>query len=285
MDAYCTGASMQRQEPSAFGRVVDLVRDLRRRCPWDGAQTRATLRPYLVEEALELDQALRLGDSGWIREELGDVLLHVAFQVVLGEEAGEFGAEDVTRTVERKMWRRHPHLFSEHGDEIESRRVEDSWERTKLNDAPADHPSVLDGLPSTLPALLAAHRLGERAAGVGFDWPDSSGPLEKVREEVSELEAELRHSAPPSQVESELGDLLFATVNLARKLGIDPRAALEKANVKFAVRFRRVEELARQRRIDVGRASLEELDRLWDETKAEATDRASSSSSETQSPP
>lgn len=273
------------QEPSALGRIVDLVRDLRRRCPWDGAQTRTTLRPYLVEEALELDQALRLGDSGQILEELGDVLLHVAFQVVLGEEAGEFGAEDVTHAVERKMWRRHPHLFSEHGDEIGAGRVEDTWERTKLNDTTGDRPSVLDGVPRTLPALLAAYRLGERAAGVGFDWPDASGPLEKVREEVTELEAELSQSAPASEVESELGDLLFATVNLARKLGIDPRAALEKANAKFEVRFRRVEELARQRGIDVGRAGLEALDRLWDETKAETTDRASSSSGGTQSPP
>jgi MazG family protein len=273
------------QESSALGRIVDLVRDLRRRCPWDGAQTRTTLRPYLVEEALELDQALRSGDSGQVLEELGDVLLHVAFQVVLGEEAGEFGAEDVAQAVERKMWRRHPHLFSASGDEIRAGRVEDTWERTKLNDAAADRPSVLDGVPRRLPALLAAYRLGERAAGVGFDWPDASGPLEKVQEEVAELEAEVSRSAPVSDVESELGDLLFATVNLARKLGIDPRSALEKANTKFEARFRRVEELARQRGIDVGRAGLEALDRLWDETKAEARDRASSSSEGTQSPP
>ena len=175
------------QEPSALGRIVDLVRDLRKRCPWDRAQTRATLRPYLVEEALELDQALAHNNPAKIEEELGDVLLHVAFQVVLGEEADEFGAEDVTRSVERKMWRRHPHLFTEHGDEIAAKQREDTWEQTKLDEVDSGEPSVLDGLPPTLPALLMAYRLQERAAGVGFDWPDSEGPLEKVREEVEEL--------------------------------------------------------------------------------------------------
>ena len=258
------------QEPSALGRIVQLVRDLRKRCPWDRAQTRATLRPYLVEEALELDQALAHKDPAKIREELGDVLLHVAFQVVLGEEEGDFGAEDITRSVERKMWRRHPHLFNEDGDEIAASARENTWERTKLDEADSGEPSVLDGLPPTLPALLMAYRLQERAAGVGFDWPDSEGPLEKVREEVEELSAEV--TAPErnqEDVEDEIGDLFFAAVNLARKLNIDPRTAMERANAKFERRFRRVEEVARERGVDLGHASLEELDEIWDEVKTE----------------
>jgi MazG family protein len=258
------------QEPSALGRIVELVRDLRKRCPWDRAQTRTTLRPYLVEEALELDQALAHNDPMKIREELGDVLLHVAFQVVLGEEEGEFGADDVTRSVERKMWRRHPHLFTEHGDQITASRLENTWERTKLDEADSGEPSVLDGLPRTLPALLMAYRLQERAAGVGFDWPNSEGPLRKIQEEIHELSVEI--TAPErnqENVEDEIGDIFFAAVNLARKLDIDPRAALERANAKFDRRFRKVEEVARERRVDLGRASLEELDQIWDEVKAE----------------
>ena len=248
------------QEPSALGRIVELVRDLRNRCSWDRVQTRATLRPYFVEEALELDQALAADDSEQIQKELGDVLLHVAFQIVLGEELGAFGSEDVTSAIEAKMKRRHPHLFGL-GEEPET------WERQKLAERHSPDWSILDGLPPTLPALLMAFRLQERAAGVGFDWPDAKGPREKVTEELDELDAELTDGTNADRVEEEVGDLLFAVINLARKLGCDPRAALEKANARFSDRFRKVEQLAQQRDIDVGRASLEELDVLWEEAK------------------
>lgn len=258
------------QESSALGRIVELVRDLRKRCPWDAAQTPETLRPYLVEEALELDHALSLADPDQIRTELGDLLLHVAFQIVLAEEDGRFGAEDLTRGVEQKMWRRHPHLFPEKLDgETERAPLDaDTWERTKLEEHGELRPSVLDGLPPTLHALLMAYRLQERAAGVGFDWPDAEGPREKVREELRELEREIEQGATPEEIAGEIGDLLFAVVNLARKLGSDPRAALERANAKFAERFRAIERLAAERGIDMARASLEELDALWDEVKS-----------------
>ncbi len=263
---------MQMQEPSALGRIVSLVRDLRRRCPWDAAQTRETLRPYLVEEAMELDHAVGLGDATHIREELGDVLLHLAFQVVLAEERGDFGAEDLAESVERKMWRRHPHLFTEDGTRVDEavgqEVVRRRWEAAKARENDADRPSVLDGIPPRLPALLAAFRLQERAAGVGFDWPDVAGPLAKVREELREIEAELDAGGDRARVADEIGDLLFSIVNLARKLGCEPRAALERANRKFADRFRRVEALAAERGIDVHTAGLEALDRLWDETKS-----------------
>lgn len=238
---------------------MELVRDLRKRCSWDGAQTRATLRPYLVEEVLELDQALAADDPEAIKQEVGDVLLHVAFQIVLGEESGEFGAEDVTNAIVAKMKRRHPHLF-DGGDAPET------WERQKLKER-SRQTSVLDGLPPTLPAVLMAYRLQERAAGVGFDWPDATGPRAKISEELAELDDEIKNGRDAVRVEAEVGDLLFSVINLARKLGCDPRAALEKANRRFDSRFREVERLATERKVDVGRASLEELDSLWEEAK------------------
>src|SRR5437660_3927469 len=249
------------QGDEAVGRALALVRDLRARCPWDGAQTRETLRPYLVEEILELDQAIRDADAGELRDELGDVLLHLAFQIVIGEERREFDAESVTRALEEKMWRRHPHLFAG-----ADRSDHDTWERTKRKE-PGRRAGVLGGLPRTMPPLLGAFRLQERAAGVGFDWPNADGPLEKVREETVELERELGESGTPQRVREEIGDLLFAVVNLARKLGVEPGQALEQANEKFRNRFAAVEQLAAQRGIDVGEAGLEVLDRLWNEVK------------------
>ncbi len=265
------------QEPSALGRAIPLVRDLRNRCPWDGAQTAETLRPYLVEEALELDHALGQGNPATVRDELGDVLLHLAFQIVLAEDAGQFGPEDVVGAVERKMWRRHPHLFpgasAAGGDAAGAAAAPEthaSWERTKVRERGADDPGVLEGLPRDLPALIMASRLQERAAGVGFDWPDAAGPAEKVREELAEVEQETRagNRMDRARVEHEIGDLLFAVVNLSRKLGCDARAALERANDRFRARFRHVERLAAERGVRVGYVGLEQLDALWTEAKS-----------------
>jgi len=247
----------------ALARALALVRDLRARCPWDRAQTRETLRPYLVEEALELDQALRHGEPAALRDELGDLLLHLAFQIVVGEEKREFDAETVTRALEEKMWRRHPKLF---GDSQTS--DHEGWEKVKRRERGAGS-RTLRGLPPSLPPLLMAYRLQERAAGVGFDWPDARGPLEKVREELTEVER-ATGNVQRGTIEEELGDLLFAVVNLARKLAIDPRAALERANDKFQRRFEAVERLAGQRGVDIGHAGLDELDKLWDEVKAQS---------------
>ena len=248
---------------SALARTLALVRDLRARCPWDHAQTRATLRPYLVEETLELDQALRSDDPVALRDELGDLLLHLAFQIVIGEEKREFDAETVTRALEEKMWRRHPKLF---GDSATP--DHEGWERVKRRERGA-RTGTLRGLPPSLPPLLMACRLQERAAGVGFDWPDAKGPLEKVKEELDEVER-ATGNVERATLEDELGDLLFAVVNLARKLAIDPRAALERANDKFQRRFEAVEQLAEQRGVEIGRAGLDELDKLWDEVKAQS---------------
>src|SRR2546427_2734388 len=256
-----------RGDDAAFARALALVRDLRARCPWDSAQTRETLRPYLVEEALELDQALQHGEPAELRDELGDLLLHLAFQIVIGEERREFDADTVTRALEAKMWRRHPHLF---GDSPTP--DHEGWERVKQREREAGS-GTLRGLPPSLPPLLMAVRLQERAAGVGVARPDARGALEEGKEELQELEAGLPREgtaprSPLPRVAEEIGDLLFAVVNLARKLAIDPRAALERANEKFRRRFERVERLAAERGVDVGRASLEKLDELWDEVKA-----------------
>ncbi len=237
---------------------MELVRDLRKRCSWDAKQTRQTLRPYLVEEVLELDQALREGDPREIQKELGDMLLHLAFQIVLGEESGEFGAEDITATIEDKMHRRHPHLF--HGED-----APESWEKQKRKEL-ADDASVLDGLPENMPPTLLAHRLQEKAAGVGFDWPDTDGPLQKLREEITELD-EVVETNSRAAIEDELGDVMFSLINLARKLEFDPRAVLEKANEKFSTRFKGMEKLARAKNMDIAKSDLDTLNRLWVEVK------------------
>ena len=250
-----------------------MVRDLRARCPWDRAQTRETLRPYLVEEVLELDHALGEPDPRAIREELSDLLLHLAFQVVIAEERGEFTADQLADDLEAKMRRRHPHLYDLGAPE--------PWERIKRRERRG---RTLAGLVPTLPALLMAYRLQERAASVGFDWPDLRGPIEKVREELDEVERELEESpvthparsggdpnapgpAPAERLVDEIGDLFFAVVNLARKAAVQPVTALDRANRKFRERFEALEQLAEERGIDLGSAGLEVLDGLWDEVK------------------
>ena len=252
------------QGDSALGRALGLVRELRQRCPWDRAQSPQSLRPYLVEEALELDHAIQTDDPEAMRDELGDLLLHLAFQIVIGEERSQFNAEVVTHTLEEKMWRRHPNLF---GANRPSRDDHAGWELVKRREPRAGGKrSTLAGLPATLPPLLMAYRLQERAAGIGFDWPDASGPLAKVKEEIGELERETG-SGRREAIEEEIGDLLFAAVNLSRKLGVEPGQALERANAKFTQRFEAMEKLAEERGLEMGRASLEALDTLWDEVK------------------
>ena len=239
-----------------------VVRDLRVRCEWDRVQTRETLRPYLVEEVLELDQAIGAGDPAGIREEMGDFLLHLAWQLVLAEELGEFTADELARATEAKMQRRHPHLF-----DLGPR---GAWEEVKRRERSR---GTLEGLPPTLPSLLMAFRLQERAASVGFDWPDTAGPAEKVREELEEVLRELAEYGPedldtaPARLRAEIGDLLFAVVNLARKAGVDPSGALDGANRKFRSRFGIVEALAAERGLEVHTAGLEALDQLWNEAK------------------
>ena len=247
------------QDESALGRAVAMVADLRERCPWDRVQTRQTLRPYLIEEAHELAAALSSDQPAAIREEVADLMLHLAWQLVLGAETGEFSPDDIADDLVAKMQRRHPHLF----DLGERER----WETLKARERPASR-GTLGGLPTTLPELLMAYRLQERAAGVGFDWPDTRGPLLKVAEELAEVEAELVIGTDdPTALTDEIGDLLFAVVNLARKAGVQPGIALDRANAKFRRRFESIETIAAERRVVLGEATLEELDVIWDEVK------------------
>lgn len=248
--------------------ALALMKDLRLRCDWDSAQTHESLRPYLIEEAYEVDDAIRAGDDRLLREELGDLLLQVLFHSVVAEERGAFDFADVAEGFIAKMKARHPHLYE--GGERQS------WEGMKAK----KRASIVDGLPADLPALHRAFRLQDRAAGVGFDWPDAAGPAAKVDEELAEVRAEVERGAaasgngvPDPRLEEELGDLLFSVVNLCRKLGVHPSLALDKANVKFAGRFQGIESLATSRGIDVRTAGLEVLDGLWDEVKNESHKR------------
>ncbi|MEO8201398.1 MAG: nucleoside triphosphate pyrophosphohydrolase [Gemmatimonadota bacterium] len=254
------------QENSALERAIVLVEDLRSRCAWDRIQTRESLRPYLVEEVLELDAALAEGSLPKIRDELGDFLLHLAWQLVIAGENGEFTPADIADDLERKMRRRHPHLFDLGPPE--------PWEQLKRKEGRSE---LFDGLPATLPGLAMANRLQQRAASVGFDWADTQGPAAKVREELEEVEIEIRGrpaaadpgapSLPPESLVDEIGDLLFAVVNLARKAQVDPVLALDRANAKFRRRFTQVEKLAAERGVEVPTAGLEKLDELWEEAK------------------
>jgi len=257
------------ENSGALDDTLALMRDLRARCEWDAAQTHESLRPYLIEEAHELDDAIRLHDDKLMREELGDLLLQVLFHSVMAEERHAFSFRDVADGLITKMKGRHPHLY---GDA-----VKEPWERMKSK----HRRSIADGLPPGIPSLHRAHRLQDRAAGVGFDWPDVEGPVQKVEEELVEVQAELEASPPPrtgsppvldarhDALEAELGDLLFAVVNLCRKASVHASIALDKANAKFERRFQRIEQLAAQRGIDVKSAGLEQLDALWDEAKGE----------------
>ena len=250
------------QQKVGLNDALELMKDLRRRCEWDAAQTHESLRPYLIEEAYEVDDAIRAGRDQALREELGDLLLQVLFHSVLAEERRAFDFSDVVEGFLGKMKARHPHLYG--GGERQS------WEGMKAK----RRESLVDGLPADLPSLHRAYRLQDRAAGVGFDWPDATGPAAKVEEELAEVRAEIASrpavpsfGVPEPKLEEELGDLLFSVVNLCRKLGVHPSLALDKANVKFAERFAAVETLAKQRGIEVAGAGLEVLDRLWDEVK------------------
>ena len=274
------------QEKKTLDDAVAIMRDLRARDAWDQAQTHDSLRPYLNEEMHELDDALLGEDDPAICSELGDVLLQVIFHALIAEDRGAFDIADVAGSLVGKMEKRHPWLYPESATENDRVRqsttglADDStrepWEKMKSR----GRKSLAEGLPQGLPSLHRAHRLQERAAGVGFDWPDAAGPSAKVTEELAEV-AELiakdghefpTHGVPSADprheaLEGELGDLLFAVVNLCRKCGVHPALALDKANAKFQRRFEGIERIAASRGIDVKTAGLDVLDGIWDEVK------------------
>jgi tetrapyrrole methylase family protein/MazG family protein/ATP diphosphatase len=230
-------------------------------CPWDREQTLDSLRPYVIEEAHEVVDAIDRKDMGDLREELGDLLLQIVFQSQLAKE--QFGIDDVIGAICAKMVRRHPHVF---GDEKakDAAAVRERWEALKASEK--RERGVLDGVPTAMPALLRAFRVGEKAAHLGLDWPDATGPRSKLDEELRELDAALSQG-DTAAAEAELGDVLFAAVNLARKHNIDAEAALRKTIDKFGARVRYVERETRQSGVDPATLPLAELDRLWAKAK------------------
>lgn len=247
-------------------RALALVRLLREHCPWDAEQTASSLVPHLLEETHEVVDAIHDGDHDALEGELGDLLLNLAFQIVVAEETGNLSAASVTDRLVAKMVRRHPHLFG--GGERQG------WEALKAVERAesGQDDGVLSGLAKGLDPLTRAHRVQQRVSSVGFDWADPSGAFAKVAEELEEVREALA-SGSESEVEEELGDLMFAAVNLTRLAGAHPTTALAAANRKFERRFARLETLARQRSVVLAEAGLEALDLLWDELKKEEKEK------------
>lgn len=256
-------------------RIMARLRDPANGCPWDVQQDFTSIAPYTIEEAYEVADAIERGDLDALRDELGDLLLQVVFHARMAEEAGQFNFYDVAKSISDKMIRRHPHVFGE--DEVEdaeSQRL--AWEAHKAAERAAQTaaeggggPSALDGVARALPALTRALKLQRRAARVGFDWERVDDVLEKIEEEIGELRAEMMQDAPPDRLEDELGDLLFAVTNLARRLDLDPEAALRRGNAKFERRFRSVETLLAKHGKTPSQSTLAEMDRLWTQIKLE----------------
>jgi tetrapyrrole methylase family protein/MazG family protein len=249
-----------------FDELVRIMAELRAKCPWDIKQTRESLRPYIVEEAYELLEAIDSGDPARIKEELGDLLLQVVFQARIAEERGEFDISGVVEAISKKMVSRHPHVFGEARYETAEEVVE-QWEEWKKEEGKL-RGSLLEGVPEAMPALLRAHRLQARAAGVGFDWERVEDVLRKVEEELLEFKEALKGKGE-EEVEEELGDMFFALVNVSRFVGVNPEDALRKTISKFIHRFRHIEVRASEAGVSLRDMTLEEMDRLWEEAKEE----------------
>jgi len=246
--------------------IMARLRDPEHGCPWDKEQDFASIAPYTIEEAYEVADAIERADLGALKDELGDLLLQVVFHARMAEEAGHFAFDDIAAAIAEKMVRRHPHVFGDVTVASVAAQNE-AWEAHKAAER-AQHgggpQSVVDGVALALPALLRAAKVSRRAARIGFDWPDARAVIPKIAEEIAEVEAELASGASPSALEEEMGDLLFAAANLARKLEVEPETALRRATAKFERRFRQVEALAAER--GIGR-DLDALEALWQEIK------------------
>jgi len=285
-----TAAGSRRESAGEwFERLVKVQARLRGPygCPWDVEQTHLTLRTYLIEEAYEVLEALDSGDDAKFAEELGDLLLQVVFHAQIATEARRFTAADVVREIHQKMVRRHPHVFGEKcakdatevlknweqikAEERRSQKLQQGTERNyTLQQAPA---SLLDGIPHTLPAVMQSYQLTRRASRIGFDWDDVEGVIAKLQEELSELSA-ARTAQSSEQIEDELGDVLFAAVNLARFLKVDPEIALKRSNAKFTSRFREMERLARASGRALADVPRSEMELLWERAKAAEVEKS-----------
>ena len=248
---------------NAFSRLLDIMDNLREKCPWDRKQTFQSLRHLTIEETYELGDAILENNNEEIKKELGDLLLHIIFYAKIGSEKKVFDITDIANQISEKLIRRHPHIYGNlkayDADEVSS-----NWEIIKLNEGKK---SVLDGVPKALPALVKAYRVQEKASSVGFDWDDIDGVLSKVEEELEELRIELTEKKIDN-IESEFGDLLFSLINYARFLEINPENALEKTNKKFIKRFKYIESSANKVKKKINELSKEEFDFFWQKAKS-----------------
>lgn len=256
----------KQQKLQAFARLLDIMDELREKCPWDRKQTMESLRHLTIEEVYELGDAILENDLDEVKKELGDLMLHIVFYAKIGEEQGAFDVGTVAEEICEKLIARHPHIYGdvEVADEED---VKKNWENLKLRQG---KDSVLQGVPKSLPAIVKAIRIQDKAAGVGFDWEKSEDVLDKVREELDEFQQELR-AGNTEKTESEFGDLLFSLVNYARFLDINPEDALEKTNKKFITRFRHIEDRAKADNKPLQEMTLEEMDGFWEEAKVKAS--------------
>lgn len=253
------------EKTEALGRVIDTFDILRVKCPWDRKQTNESLRPNTIEEVYELCDALLTEDSANVKKELGDVLLHILFYSKIGEEKNEFDICDVADALNSKLIFRHPHVFG--STEVDNaHQVEQNWEQIKLKERGGNR-TVLAGVPKALPALVKAFRIQEKAANVGFDWQEPSQVWTKVKEELGEFEEEVAKN-DAEKMESELGDVLFSIINVARLYGINPENALERTNSKFIKRFNYLESKVKEAGKSLKDLTLCEMDKYWDEAKS-----------------
>lgn len=253
------------EKMEAYGRFLDVLDELRVKCPWDRKQTNESLRPNTIEEIYELTDALIRNDKSEVCKELGDVLLHVAFYAKIASETGDFDMKDVCDRLCDKLIFRHPHVFGDTKADTAGQ-VAENWEQLKLKEKEGNK-SVLSGVPSLLPSLIKAYRIQDKARNVGFDWEEKEQVWDKVKEEFEELQTELENR-DQDKAEAEFGDFLFSVINAGRLYGINPDNALERTNRKFINRFNYLEERTIKQGKNLKDISLEEMDRYWNEAKA-----------------
>lgn len=252
----------RKQQLEAFNRLLDIMDELREKCPWDKKQTLQSLRHLTIEETYELADAILDNDLEEIKKELGDVLLHIVFYAKIGSEKQAFDIADVANSIADKLIDRHPHIYGNVVVENEEE-VKQNWEKLKLKEGKK---SVLEGVPKSLPAVVKANRIQDKVAGVGFDWEEPHQVWEKVQEELSELNEEIKNNNQ-EKIEKEFGDVLFSMINYARFIGVNPENALEKTNKKFINRFQYLEEAAKKEGKQLSEMTLSEMDVHWENSK------------------
>lgn len=260
--------STRPEQLAAFDRLLTIMDELRAQCPWDKKQTTESLRHLTIEETFELSDAILEGNPEEIKKELGDILLHIVFYAKIGSEEGNFDVTTLIESLCEKLIRRHPHIYGD-TEANDAETVSQNWEKIKLKEK--GNVSVLGGVPRSLPAVIKAMRIQEKARGVGFDWEEKSQVWEKVEEEMQEFKAEFNvdegREIDPEKVTSEFGDLLFSLINYARFIDIDPEEALERTNLKFIKRFQYLENAAKSSGKNLSEMTLAEMDVYWNEAK------------------